>query len=46
MIKQIKKLIKNEWVTVIYENEKTIFETLDHLQKQNPNCLYYVQDSV
>lgn len=46
MIKQIKKLIKNKWITVIYEDEATIYNTLSHLQNQNPNSLYYVQDSV
>ena len=44
MIKQIKKLIKNEWVAVIFEDEKTIDTTLCHLQDQNPECLYCVQD--
>ena len=46
MVKQIKKLVKKEWITVIYEDESTIFNTLDHLQKENPNSLYYVQDSI
>lgn len=46
MIKQIKKYIKNQkrWITVICEQENTIYNTLDHLQIQNPDALLCVCD--
>ena len=43
-MKQIKKLVKNKWMTVIIEDEKTIDTTLCHLQDQNPGCLFFIQD--
>ena len=47
MIKKINKLVnidgKAKWITVIYENEKTISDTIAHLRKQNPFETYCIE---
>ena len=47
MIKKINKLVnidgKAKWITVIYENEKTISDTITHLRKQNPFETYCIE---